>query len=117
MTLRPRQKNELLRISLKKKILIGFAILAAATVFIFHYLSLLFAIPAELILFVILYFAADRWLVRPIEALTLSVIESRHTPNGFVYSAPDIHTGDELELLSDALKRMANDSTRPVDEG
>lgn len=101
--------KKMLRISLKKKFLLCFVVLVVLTVLIFHYLSIIYGILAELVLFAILYLILDKWLVRPIELLTISVIESRYTPDGFVYHAPDIHTGDELELLSDALKRMAND--------
>jgi hypothetical protein len=39
----------------------------------------------------------------------MSIIESRPTEHGFEYKPVKINTADELELLNDAFRRMAND--------
>lgn len=97
------------RLSLEKKILLGFAITAAVSWAAFRYLRLIPALAVLLVLAVGVWFLLRKYLVKPIQALTLSVLESHPTKDGFSYQPPDIHTGDELELLSDALRRMADD--------
>ena len=42
----------------------------------------------------------------------LAVLESHPSEDGFVYTPPVIRTSDEIELLSDAIKRMAEDIGR-----
>ena len=106
------RKQQPYRLTLSKKILIGFILAVAIAVAAFHWLRMIFAVIVVIIQAVVIYLLIDRYLIRPIQALTLSVIESRPTPEGFEYKAPDIHTGDELELLSDALRRMAADMNR-----
>ena len=101
-------KQNVFRVTLSKKILLGFVIAIVA----FQVFKPIFAILVILLQAVIIYALIDRYLIKPIQSLTLSVIESRPTAEGFEYHAPEIHTGDELELLSDALKRMAADMNR-----
>lgn len=105
-------KQNLFRVTLSKKILLGFVLAVVISIVAFHVLKPIFAILVILLQAVIIYALIDRYLIKPIQALTLSVIESRPTAEGFEYHAPEIHTGDELELLSDALKRMAADMNR-----
>ena len=105
-------KQQAFRLTLSKKILLGFVLAVAIAIAAFHWLRMILAVLVVLVLAVVIYLLIDRFLIRPIQALTLSVIESRPTPDGFEYKAPDIHTGDELELLSDALRRMAADMNR-----
>lgn len=98
-----------LRLSLGKKFLLGFAATAAVSWAAFRYLKLIPALIALLVLAVVVWVLLRRLLVEPIRKLTLSVLESHPTKDGFFYQAPELHTGDELELLSDALRRMADD--------
>ncbi len=107
-----RWKQRFFRVTLSKKILLGFVLAAAISIAAFHLLRMIYAVLVVFILAVVIYLLVDRYLIKPIQALTLSVIESRPTPEGFEYKAPEIHTGDELELLSDALRRMADDMNR-----
>ena len=109
---RMRNKQNGIRVTLSKKILLGFLIAVIVSIAAFQLLRKWLAIIVILILAAAIYFLVDRFLIRPIQALTLSVIESRPTADGFEYHAPEIRTGDELELLSDALKRMAADMNR-----
>ena len=53
-----------------------------------------------------------QYIVKPIQALTMAVLESHPSEEGFVYTPPVIRTSDEIELLSDAIKRMADDIGR-----
>ena len=105
-------KQNVFRVTLSKKILLGFVLAVILSIAAFHILKPVFAILVILVLACLIYYLIDRYLIKPIQSLTLSVIESRPTADGFEYHAPDIHTGDELELLSDALKRMAADMNR-----
>ena len=107
-----RGKQNGMRVTLSKKILLGFALAVIIAIAAFHILRPIFAVLVILAQGCVIYFLIDRQLIRPIQALTLSVIESRPTADGFEYRPPEIHTGDELELLSDALKRMAADMNR-----
>ena len=102
-------KQRTLRLSISKKILLGFILAVAISIAAFHWLRMIYAV---LVVAIVVYLLIDRTLIRPIRALTISVIESRPTPGGFEFNAPDIHTGDELELLTDALRRMAADMNR-----
>ena len=105
-------KHKVFRITLSKKILLGFVLAVVIAIVAFHFLRPVFAVLVIVVQSAVIYFLIDRYLIKPIQALTLSVIESRPTADGFEYHAPEIHTGDELELLSDALKRMAADMSR-----
>ncbi len=105
-------KQSVFRITLSKKILLGFILAVIIAIAAFQIFKPIPAILVILVLAVVIYSLIDRYLIKPIQALTLSVIESRPTADGFEYHAPEIHTGDELELLSDALKRMAADMNR-----
>ena len=105
-------KQNVFRITLSKKILLGFILAVIISIAAFHVFKPILAIFIILVQACVIYYLIDRYLIKPIQALTLSVIESRPTAEGFEYHAPDIHTGDELELLSDALKRMAADMNR-----
>ena len=97
------------RLSLEKKFLLGFVATAAVSWAAFRYLRLIPALAVLLVMAVGAWFLLKKYLVKPIQALTLSVLESHPTKDGFAYQPPDIRTGDELELLSDALRRMADD--------
>lgn len=97
------------RLSLEKKFLLGFVITAAVSWAAFRYLRLIPALIVLLLLAVGVWLLLKKYLVKPIQALTLSVLESHPTKDGFSYQPPNIRTGDELELLSDALRRMADD--------
>ena len=55
------------------------------------------------------WYLLRRFLVKPIQALTMAVLESHPTEDGFSFTPPEIRTADELELLADAIKRMADD--------
>lgn len=101
--------TRLFPISLSKKLLIAFVLTVVLTWAVFHYLPLIPALLCLTAVAVLLYIYIERKLVKPLQALTLSVLESRPTANGFEYHPPEIHTGDELELLTDALRRMADD--------
>ena len=105
-------KQNVFRVTLSKKILLGFVLAVVISIVAFQVLKPIFAILVILLQAVIIYALIDRYLIKPIQSLTLSVIESRPTADGFEYHAPEIQTGDELELLSDALKRMAADMNR-----
>ncbi len=105
-------RQRLFRLTLSKKCLIGFLVSAAISIVAFLTLPLYLSILAVILIAVVVYFLVDRFLVKPIRDITLSVIESRPTPEGFRYDPPEIRSGDELELLSDALRRMAADINR-----
>ena len=98
-----------LRLSLEKKFLLGFAVTAAVCWAAFRYLRLIPALAVLVALALAVWLLLKRTLVEPIQKLTLSVLESHPTKDGFSYQSPELQTGDELELLSDALKRMADD--------
>jgi len=95
--------------SLEKKLLLAYIIAAALSWASFRYLHL---IPALIVLLgggVLGWFMLRKFLVKPIQQLTMAVIESHPTRDGFSFNPPNIRTSDELELLSDAIKRMADD--------
>ncbi len=95
--------------SLEKKILAGFVITAALSWASFRYLHLLPALAVLLVLGAVVWRMLRQYIVKPIQALTLAVLESHPTKDGFSYTPPEIRTSDELELLSDAIRRMADD--------
>ena len=95
--------------SLEKKILAGFVITAALSWASFRYLHLLPALAVLLVLGAVVWRMLRQYIVKPIQALTLAVLESHPTKAGFSYTPPEIRTSDELELLSDAIRRMADD--------
>ena len=99
--------------SLGKKFQLAFLIAAACGWAAFRYLPLLPALLALAVLAAAAGLLVNRLLVRPLRALTLSVLESRPQNGGLHYVSPHIRTGDELELLSEALARMAGDQGRP----
>ena len=105
-------KQRIFRVTLSKKILLGFVLAAVISIAAFHILKMIPAILVMIALVVIIYLLVDRYIIRPIQALTLSVIDSRPPSGGFEYKAPEIRTGDELELLSAAIRRMADDLNR-----
>ena len=105
-------KQRIFRVTLSKKIIFGFLLAVVIATIAFHFLKMAYAVLVVVIQAIVIYLLTDRYIIRPIQALTLSVIESRPTQDGFEYKAPEIHTGDELELLSDALRRMAADMNR-----
>jgi nitrate/nitrite-specific signal transduction histidine kinase len=102
--------KNILRLSIDKKLVVCFALLAAALWVCLYIFRNWEAAAAITLSFSVLFFLlVRRMIVIPLKKLTLSVIESRHPPTGFEYTPPDIRTGDELELLADAFKRMADD--------
>ncbi len=106
------KKKRILPMSLSKKLLMFFLLTILLTWAVFHYLPLIPALLCLTAAAVLLYIYIERRLVKPLQALTLAVLESRPTPKGFSYQPPDIRSGDELELLNDALRRMADDINR-----
>ncbi len=80
--------------------------------FAFRYLRLIPALAVLLIGLVVVWRLAHRHIIKPIQALTMAVLESHPTEEGFSYTPPEIRTSDEIELLSDAIKRMADDIGR-----
>ena len=95
--------------SLEKKTLIGFVITAALSWASFRYLHLIPALAVLLVGLIVVWRVMHRYLIKPIQALTMAVLESHPTKDGFSYTPPEIRTSDELELLSDAIRRMADD--------
>lgn len=102
-------RKKFLPMSLTKKILLGFVVTAAISWASFRYLRLIPALAVLLAGGVAVWWLLRRYLIRPIQALTMAVLESHPTKDGFSYAAPEIRTKDELELLSDAIRRMADD--------
>jgi nitrate/nitrite-specific signal transduction histidine kinase len=99
-----------LRLSIDKKLVICFAFMAALVWVCFLIFETWAAAALATVIVAAGFFLLVKYMiVKPLQILTLSVIESRHTPRGFEYTPPDIQTGDELELLADAFKRMADD--------
>ena len=102
-------KRRFVPTSLEKRIMIGFACAAALSWVAFRYLRLIPALAVLLIGIVVVWRLAHRQIIKPIQALTMAVLESHPTEDGFRYTPPEIRTSDEIELLSDAIKRMADD--------
>ena len=104
-----KREKKRVKLSLEKKFMLGFAATAAVSWAAFRYLRLIPALAVLLVMAALVWHLLRKLLVQPIQALTLSVLESHPTKDGFSYRSPELHTGDELELLSDALRRMADD--------
>ena len=98
--------------SLEKRFMLSFASAAVLSWFAFRYLHLIPALAVLLIGLVVVWRLAHRHIIKPIQALTMAVLESHPTEDGFSYTPPEIRTSDEIELLSDAIKRMADDVDR-----
>ena len=103
-------KRKFVPTSLEKKLLAGFAVTAALSWAAFRYLHLIPALAVLLIGGGVVWYLLRRFLVKPIQALTMAVLESHPTEDGFSFKAPDIRTSDELELLTIAIKRMAENA-------
>ena len=102
-------KRRFVPTSLEKRFMLSFASAAVLSWAAFRYLKLIPALAVLLIGLVVVWRMAHRHLIKPIQALTMAVLESHPTEDGYSYTAPDIRTSDEIELLSDAIKRMADD--------
>ena len=102
-------KRKFIPTSLEKKLLGGFILAAALGWASFRYLRLIPALAVLLAGIIAGWYLLRRFLVKPIQALTMAVLESHPTEDGFSYTPPEIRTSDEIELLSDAIKRMADD--------
>ena len=89
-----------------------FVIAAALSWVSFRYLHLIPALAVLLVGLIVVWRVIHWYLVKPLQALTMAVLESRPTEDGIRYNPPEIRTSDEIELLSDAIKRMAEDSRR-----
>lgn len=103
-------KRKFVPTSLEKKLLAGFAVTAALSWAAFRYLHLIPALAVLLVGGGVVWYLLRRFLVKPIQALTMAVLESHPTEDGFSFKAPDIRTSDELELLTIAIKRMAENA-------
>ena len=102
-------KRKFIPTSLDKKLLGGFILAAALGWASFRYLRLIPALAVLLAGIIAGWYLLRRFLVKPIQALTMAVLESHPTEDGFSFTPPEIRTADELELLADAIKRMADD--------
>lgn len=110
MKRRKRRGNETMRMSVSKKLLIVFTVFAALLWLSLRLLeSWIAALTVTVVLGALFYFTLCRMIVKPLQELTMSIIESRPTEHGFEYKPVKINTADELELLNDAFRRMAND--------
>ena len=110
MKRRARRGSENMRMSISKKLLIVFTLFAALLWLSLRLLeSWIAALAVTVILGALFYLTLCRMIVKPLPDLTMSIIESRPTERGFEYKPVEIHTADEIELLNDAFRRMAND--------
>ena len=66
-------KQRAFRVTLSKKILLGFILAAAISIAAFRWLRMLPAVLVFLGLTALIYFLIDRFLIKPIQALTISV--------------------------------------------
>ena len=105
-------KRNFIPTSLEKRFMLSFASAAVLSWVAFRYLKLIPALAVLLVGLVVVWRLAHRHIIKPIQALTMAVLESRPTEDGFSYTPPEIRTSDEIELLSDAIKRMADDISR-----
>ena len=105
-------KRKFMPTSLEKRFMAIFVLAAALSWVSFRYLRLIPALAVLLVGVIAVWRIMHRYLIKPIQALTMAVLESRPTEDGISYQPPDIRTSDEIELLSDAIKRMAEDSRR-----
>ena len=105
-------KRRFIPTSLEKRFMAIFVLAAALSWAAFRYLPLIPALAVLLVGLIVVWRVLHAYLIKPIQALTLAVLESHPSEDGFVYTPPVIRTSDEIELLSDAIKRMAEDSRR-----
>ena len=105
-------KRRFMPTSLEKRFMAIFILAAALSWVSFRYLRLIPALAVLLVGLIVVWRVMHRYLIKPIQALTMAVLESRPTEDGIRYTPPEIRTSDEIELLSDAIKRMAEDSHR-----
>ena len=104
-----KKQRKFMPTSMEKKLLLAYIVAAALSWAAFRYLHL---IPALIVLLgggALGWFLLRKFLVKPIQQLTMAVIESHPTKDGFSFTPPEIRTSDELELLTDAIRRMADD--------
>ena len=105
-------KRKFIPTSLEKRFMLSFASAAVLSWVAFRYLKLIPALAVLLVGCLIVWRMLHRYLIKPIQALTMAVLESHPTEEGISYTPPEIRTSDEIELLSDAIKRMAEDTRR-----
>ena len=105
-------KRKFMPTSLEKRFMAIFLLGAALSWAAFRYLRLIPALAVLLVGCLVVWRLLHRYLIKPIQALTMAVLESHPTEDGISYTPPVIRTSDEIELLSDAIKRMAEDSRR-----
>ena len=103
-------KRKFMPTSLEKRFMAIFLLGAALSWAAFRYLRLIPALAVLLVGCLVVWRLLHRYLIKPIQALTLAVLESHPTEDGISYTPPVIRTSDEIELLSDAIKRMADDA-------
>ena len=103
-------KRKFMPTSLEKRFMAIFLLGAALSWAAFRYLRLIPALAVLLVGCLVVWRLLHRYLIKPIQALTMAVLESHPTEDGISYSPPGIRTSDEIELLSDAIKRMADDA-------
>lgn len=98
------------RMSITKKlsvIFVAFALLLWLALRLLQ--SPIAAAAVTVVLAAAFYFIVYKTMAEPLQKLTLAVIESRPTQEGFEFKDAEIHTKDEIELLADAFQRMAHD--------
>ena len=105
-------KRRFIPTSLEKRFMLIFILAAALSWAAFRYLPLIPALVVLLVGLIVVWRVLHYYLIKPIQALTLAVLESHPSEEGFVYTPPVIRTSDEIELLSDAIKRMTDDIGR-----
>ena len=103
-------KRKFMPTSLEKRFMAIFLLGAALSWAAFRYLHLIPALAVLLVGCLVVWRLLHRYLIKPIQALTMAVLESHPTEDGISYTPPVIRTSDEIELLSDAIKRMADDA-------
>ena len=103
-------KRRFMPTSLEKRFMAIFLLGAALSWAAFRYLRLIPALAVLLVGCLVVWRLLHRYLIKPIQALTMAVLESHPTEDGISYTPPVIRTSDEIELLSDAIKRMADDA-------
>lgn len=105
-----KKRGGMVRMSITKKlsmIFVAFALLLWVALRLLE--SPLAAVAVTVVVAAAFYYIVYKTMAQPLQKLTLSVIESRLTHDGFEYKEADISTGDEIELLADAFQRMAHD--------
>ena len=106
------RKRRFIPTSLEKRFMLSFAFAAVLSWAAFRYLHLIPALAVLVVGCLVVWRLAHRHLIKPIQALTMAVLESHPTEDGYSFTPPEIRTSDEIELLSDAIKRMADDFNR-----